>query len=94
MVMQPTLTRHIRVRFSYPLLMNDTHYLIINNDRSKILSYSEQDRLFTSKEAAIVYAESCGFEDDFGMGVTDKIGRGTIFKCGDVDVLIIPILPE
>lgn len=67
------------------------HYLVVDNHRSKLLSFAEQYRLFTSKDAALEHATNCGFEDDFGIGVSDQSGRATQYKCGDVDVTILPL---
>jgi hypothetical protein len=68
-------------------------YLVVDNSKglNQPLSYKEQYKLFLDKEKAVEYAKSIGYEDPFGMGVGDKIGVGSIYKGGDIDVLILPI---
>lgn len=68
-------------------------YLVVDNNTGLRQAHSHKDKykLFLNKEKALEHAESIGYEDPFGLGVKDKLGVGSMYKCGDIDVLILPI---
>lgn len=70
------------------------HYLVINRNKgSQSLRFSEQFRVFTSKPLAIQHAKSIGYEDSF-IPVSDHPGIASLWKAGDVDVMVIPLRGE
>lgn len=72
----------------------DIHYLVINRNKgSQALRFSEQYRVFTSKTAAIQHAKSIGYEETF-IPVSDHPGMASLWKAGDVDVMVIPLKGE
>lgn len=58
------------------------------------MSYKDQYKLFLDKDKALEYAKTLGFEDELGLGVKDKVGMASIYRCGDIDVAIVPIEEE
>ncbi len=70
-------------------------YLVINKPKDNtFLPFSEQYKVFLGREQALAWAVSCGMRDQFGLGVTDKVGVMTIYMCGNVNVSLMPIKVE
>jgi hypothetical protein len=67
-------------------------YLVINKPKDNIfLPFAEQYKVFENRESALAWAVACGMRDDYGMGVTDKVGVMTVYKAGAVDVALMPL---
>lgn len=62
-------------------------YLLVNNN--DVLPYKERFKLFSSKDRALGEFESLGGELIFGL--SDKIGKASVYRCGDIYLMIIPI---
>lgn len=79
------------VRIPLPLPMK---YLVVDNSKGwhQPMSYKDQYRLFTDKVKALEYAITLGFEDVLGSGVKDKVGMASIYRSGDIDIAIVPIV--
>ena len=51
--------------------------------------YANLYRVYENRNDALAWAKENGFEDPFRMGVSEKVGQATFFKCGDVDIMIM-----
>ncbi len=72
-----------------------TAYLVINKPKNNIeLPLAEQYKIFMDREQALAWAVACGLRDDYGLGVTDKVGVMTQYMCGNVNVSLMPINVE
>ena len=69
-----------------------THMIYLVNNRKQFLDYTEQFKLFNDKDNAIAYAKSIGYLDEFGVGISDQVGMAHYYSCGDVNIMIIPLL--
>jgi hypothetical protein len=73
-----------------------TGYLVIVNDKyneatGQFRSFKERYQIFIDPREAIEHAVKYGFEDPYHQGVSRKIGIGTVFMQGDVNITILPI---
>lgn len=67
-------------------------YLVINNNKNGLYSYADQYQLFNDREAAIThFCEIGGERDSFGIGLSTRVGVGSIQKSGLIDVTFLPI---
>jgi hypothetical protein len=67
-------------------------YLVINQPKNNIeLPFKEQYRVFLDANMALDHAVSSGMEDQFGLGVSKKIGVKTVYIAGDVNISILPV---
>lgn len=78
----------------YHSCFDKIHYLVINRNKgSQALRFSEQFRVFTLKSLAIQHAKSIGYEESF-IPISDHPGMASLWKAGDVDVMVIPLKGE
>lgn len=68
----------------YPL-----NYLVANNNRDSLQSYAEQYQVFANRGDAIEHYKSIGGKEIAEL--SDQPGNPSIYECGDVDVLFMPI---
>lgn len=68
--------------------------LINKNADARFMGYDKQYRLFDGWKSALAVAKEIGWEDPFGMGINQKRGIGNIYKCGDIDLMLIALEVE
>lgn len=64
---------------------------LVHDMSSCLCTYSEQYKIFNSIDKAMEFAQSIGYADPWGRGISSEIGVATTYSDGDVDVLILPI---
>ena len=68
--------------------------LVNKNADARLAPYDKQYRLFEGWKPALAAAREVGWEDPFGMGINQKRGIGNIYKCGEIDLMLIALEVE
>jgi len=65
-------------------------YLVIN--KKDFIPYSKQYSLFYNAVEAVAYAKSIGYDNPL-IPVREKmeLGMAYVYKCGDIDISILPL---
>ena len=75
-------------------LENQIHYLVLNNSKNDHRPYAEKYRVFNNRDAAVnAFTEAGGDANNFGMGLSERVGIASIQKGGvkNLDLLFMPI---
>lgn len=71
--------------------MNNLWLVIIDNDDFILRPYSDRYRIYSDRETMLKWAKENGFQDPLGMGISTKVGQKTMYRCGKIDIAIIPL---
>jgi len=67
-------------------------FLVINeNEQAYMLPYAERYRIFATVEKAVAAAAEIGWRSMFGLGINTKAGVANVYRCGTVNVIILPL---
>jgi hypothetical protein len=73
--------------------MKELHYLVINNNKNGLYSFSEQFQIFAKRADAIKhFVEIGGYEIHDGMRLSNKCGQASIQRSGLIDLTFLPLL--